>query len=84
MTESGHRAFLESPEYREWSALHRRIVAGEKLNAEEQAKYDAVIHRMDAEEGQQLATAAAHTRAQVQALEEENKRLRAQYEDLYK
>ncbi|HVK06715.1 MAG TPA: hypothetical protein VM490_24835 [Armatimonadaceae bacterium] len=84
MTEAEHRAFLDSTEYRDWATLHRRVAAGESLTAEEQARYDAVINRMDADEGQQFATAASRTRAHVEALEAENQRLRAQYEDLYR
>ncbi len=79
MTEAEHRAFLASAEYKDWAALRRRVVAGEALPPEEHEQYASVVDRMDAEEAHSFAQAAARTRASVEALEEDNQRLRDRY-----
>ena len=82
MTEATHSQFRQSDEYKIWANLHRRVVAGERLTETESQRYVKVLNWLDQDEVKNFAEAAAHTRAETERLESENRRLREKYDAL--
>lgn len=54
MTEAEWGAFQASAEYADWHNLHQRTALGEPPTPEEQARYESVKARLDAEEDERL------------------------------
>ena len=73
---------IDEPTYKQWWLLHRRSAVGELLSAEEQARYEAGLRQLEAEEPpiQSSIDALRQARQQMLAAQAEYRRLQRQYE----
>ena len=69
---------MDEQTYKRWQDLHRRVVSGETLRAEEQAAYEAGCCELDAEERLDgNLERLRQLRARIKEAEAEQQRLRA-------
>ena len=73
---------MEETAYKQWWPLHRRTAVGEPLSAEEQARYEAGLRQLEAEEPpiQSSIDTLRQARQQMLAAQTEYQRLQRQYE----
>ena len=75
---------MEEAEYKQWWPLHRRAALGEPLSAEEQARYEAGLRQLEAEEPpiQSNIDELRQARQQMLKAQAEYQQLQKRYEEM--